>query len=30
MFGLNLKARYAFKTEVVKDDQSDSFNTGDL
>lgn len=30
MFGLNLKARYAFETEVVKDDQSDALDTGDL
>lgn len=30
MFGLSLKARYAFETEVKEDDQSDSFDTGDL
>lgn len=30
MFGLELKARYAFETEVVKDDQIDAFDTGDL
>lgn len=30
MFGLDLKARYAFETEVVKDDQSDSFDTGSV
>lgn len=30
MFGLSLKSRYAFETEVVKDDQSDSFGTGSV
>lgn len=30
MFGLDLKARYAFETEVKEDDQIDAFDTGDL